>query len=127
IVALVLFTVGAVFSLYEGVERIAHPEHVDDPVVAFAVLVIAMILEGFSLRTAIAESSAARGAASWLAFIRRAKAPELPIVLLEDTAALIGLVFALIGVTLAVVTGDGAWDGAGSLAIGALLCCVAVV
>jgi len=127
IVALVLFTVGSVFSLYEGAERIAHPEQVDDPVVAFAVLVIAMALEGFSLRTAIAESSTARGAASWLAFIRRAKAPELPIVLLEDTAALSGLVFALIGVALAVITGNGQWDGAGSIAIGVLLGGVAVI
>ncbi len=125
--ALVLFTVGAVFSLYEGVERIAHPEHVDDPVVAFAVLVIAIVLESFSLRTAIAESSAARGAASWLTFIRRAKAPELPIVLLEDTAALSGLAFALIGVALAVITGNGQWDGAGSIAIGVLLAGVAVI
>jgi cation diffusion facilitator family transporter len=127
IVALVLFTVGAVFSLYEGAERIAHPEHVDSPAVAFIVLAIAIALESFSLRTAIAESSAARGAASWLAFIRRAKAPELPIVLLEDTAALSGLAFALIGVTLATITGNGRWDGAGSIAIGVLLGGVAVI
>jgi cation diffusion facilitator family transporter len=127
IVALVLFTIGSVFSIYEGVEHILHPEHVDSAVVAFAVLGIAIILEGFSLRTAVRESSLARGASSWLAFIRRAKAPELPVVLLEDTAALAGLAFALIGVTLATVTHDGRWDGAGSIAIGALLGGVAVI
>jgi cation diffusion facilitator family transporter len=127
IVALVLFTIGSVFSIYEGVEHILHPEHVDSAVVAFAVLGIAIILEGFSLRTAVKESSLARGASSWLAFIRRAKAPELPVVLLEDTAALAGLAFALIGVTLATVTHDGRWDGAGSIAIGALLGGVAVI
>jgi cation diffusion facilitator family transporter len=127
IVALVLFTIGSVFSLYEGAERIAHPEHVDSPAVAFGVLVIAIALESFSLRTAVSESSAARGAASWLSFIRRAKAPELPIVLLEDTAALTGLAFALIGVALATITHNGRWDGAGSIAIGVVLGAVAVV
>ena len=127
IVALVLFTIGSVFSVYEGVEHILHPEHVESAVVAFAVLGIAIVLESFSLRTAVVESSAARGASSWLAFIRRAKAPELPVVLLEDTAALCGLAFALVGVTLATVTHDGRWDGAGSIAIGALLGGVAVI
>ena len=127
IVALVLFTIGSVFSIYEGVEHILHPEHVESAVVAFAVLGIAIVLESFSLRTAVIESSAARGASSWLAFIRRAKAPELPVVLLEDTAALCGLAFALVGVTLATVTHDGRWDGAGSIAIGALLGGVAVI
>ena len=127
IVALVLFTIGSVFSVYEGVEHILHPEHVESAVVAFAVLGIAIVLESFSLRTAVIESSAARGASSWLAFIRRAKAPELPVVLLEDTAALCGLAFALVGVTLATVTHDGRWDGAGSIAIGALLGGVAVI
>jgi cation diffusion facilitator family transporter len=127
IVALVLFTIGSVFSIYEGVEHILHPEHVDSAAVAFAVLGIAIVLESFSLRTAVKESSLARGASSWLAFIRRAKAPELPVVLLEDTAALSGLAFALIGVTLATVTHDGRWDGAGSIAIGALLGGVAVI
>jgi cation diffusion facilitator family transporter len=127
VVALVLFTVGAVFSIYEGIDRIRHPEHVNSPVVAFAVLIIAVGLESFSLRTAVAESNSSRGASSWRSFIRRAKAPELPVVLLEDMAALSGLAFALIGVTLATVTGNGRWDGAGSIAIGALLGCVAAI
>ena len=127
IVALVLFTIGSVFSVYEGVEHILHPEHLDLPAVAFAVLAISIVLESFSLHTAVAESGKARGASTWLAFIRRAKAPELPVVLLEDTAALSGLAFALVGVTLATITHNGRWDGAGSIAIGALLAVVAVI
>ncbi|HEY9242207.1 MAG TPA: cation diffusion facilitator family transporter [Streptosporangiaceae bacterium] len=127
VVAVVLFTVGAVFSLYEGIHKIMHPERISSPAVAFAVLVIAMALEGFSLRTAVHETNEVRGRSSWAAFIRRAKAPELPAILLEDVAALTGLVFALAGVALTVITGDGVWDGAGSLAIGVLLGCVAAV
>ena len=107
--------------------RSATRKHVGSPVVAFAVLGIAIVLEGFSLRTAIRESAGPRIGQLAGSFIRRAKAPELPVVLLEDFAALIGLGFALVGVTLSTVTGDGRWDGAGSLAIGALLGCVAVV
>jgi cation diffusion facilitator family transporter len=127
IVATVLFTVGSLFSLYEGVERIRHPEDVSSPAVAFVVLFIAIALEGYSLRTAVGESNRSRGVASWRSFIRRAKAPELPAVLLEDVAALTGLVFALVALSLTTATGDTRWDGAGSLAIGVLLGCVAVV
>jgi cation diffusion facilitator family transporter len=127
IVALVLFTVGAVFSGYEGIHRIVHPGKLDSPVVALVVLLIAIGLEGFSLRTGVTESNRSRGRARWLSFIRHAKAPELPAVLLEDVAALTGLGLALIGVVLAWVTHDDRWDGAGSLAIGVLLACVAVV
>jgi cation diffusion facilitator family transporter len=127
VVALVLFTVGAVFSGYEGVERILHPAKLSDQVVAIIVLVVAMGLEGFSLRTGVRESNRSRGKASWRSFIRHAKAPELPAVLLEDVAAITGLLLALIGVVIAWVTHDDRWDGAGSLAIGVLLACVAVV
>jgi len=127
VVALVLFTMGALFSLYEGIERIRRPEQVSSPAIAFAVLFIAIALESFSLRTAVRESNQSRGSASWVSFIRRAKAPELPAVLLEDVAALTGLIFALAGVALATATGDGRWDGAGSIAIGVLLGCVAAV
>jgi len=127
IVALVLFTVGALFSVYEGVERIRHPGHLTSPVVAFVVLGIAILLESFSLRTAIKESNSSRGHAGWHSFIRHAKAPELPAVLLEDVAALSGLVLALIGVTLATATHNDVWDGAGSVGIGVLLGIVAVV
>jgi cation diffusion facilitator family transporter len=127
IVAVVLFTVGALFSVYEGVERIRHPGHLTSPVVAFVVLGIAVGLESFSLRTAIKESNRTRGRAGWRSFIRRAKAPELPAVLLEDVAALSGLLLALIGVSLATVTHNDAWDGAGSVGIGVLLAIVAIV
>jgi cation diffusion facilitator family transporter len=127
IVAVILFTVGALFSCYDGVERILHPGKLTSAPVAFGVLAVAMALEGFSLRTAVAQSRGSRGQAGWRSFIRHAKAPELPVVLLEDLAALTGLVFALIAVTLATVLRDDRWDGAGSVAVGLLLGCVAVV
>lgn len=127
VVAVVLFTVGAVFSLYEGYHKIVDPHAVKNPVWAFGVLTGAIVLESFSLRTAIVESNQVRGKRSWVAFIRRSKAPELPVVLLEDIAALLGLVLALAGVTMAVLTGDGMWDGVGTLAIGVLLGVIAVV
>lgn len=127
VVAVVLFVVGAIFSLYEGVSRIRHPEHVVSPAVAFVVLGVAIALEAFSFRTAIKESGRSRGAATWRAFIRHSKAPELPAVLLEDFAALIGLGFALGAVILTTLTGNGRWDGVGSLVIGLLLGCVAAV
>ena len=127
VVAVVLFVVGAIFSLYEGISRIRHPEEVVSPAVAFAVLGVAIAAEAFSFRTAIRESADSKASASWRSFIRHAKAPELPVVLLEDFAALIGLGFALVAVALSTITGDARWDGVGSLAIGLLLGCVAVV
>jgi cation diffusion facilitator family transporter len=127
IVALVLFVVGALFSGYEGIQRIRHPEALTDPLVAIGVLVIAIALESFSLRTAVVESNHTRGRAGWRSFIRHAKAPELPAVLLEDVAALTGLGLALIAVVLSAVTHNHRWDGAGSLAIGVLLAIVAAV
>jgi cation diffusion facilitator family transporter len=127
VVAVVLFTVGAVFSGYEGIQRITHPEHLTSPVAAFAVLAIAIIGEGLSFRTAIRESNETRTGESWGRFIRHAKAPELPVILLEDFAALVGLILALGGVSLTVITGNERWDGVASLSIGVLLGCVAVV
>jgi cation diffusion facilitator family transporter len=127
LVAVVVFTVGAVFSCYEGIQRIRQPERLTSPAIAFGVLGVAVVLESFSLWNAVHEASPGRGRASWLSFIRRAKAPELPAVLLEDVAALSGLLLALIGVTVATVTHDDRWDAAGSVAIGVLLGCVAVV
>ena len=127
VVAVVLFTAGAAFSCYEGIHKITHPQPMQSPVVAFVVLAVAIALESFSLRTAVRESNRERGQHNWVAFIRRAKAPELPAVLLEDVAALLGLLFATIGVALTVITGNEVWDGAGSLAIGVLLACVAVI
>ncbi|MEN3361045.1 MAG: hypothetical protein V7637_5027 [Mycobacteriales bacterium] len=127
LVALVLFTVGALFSLYEGVHKLQHPSEVESPLIAIGILLVAIVLESFSLRTAVGESNRVRGGANWVQFIRRAKAPELPVVLLEDTAALLGLVFALLGVTLAAITGDGIWDAIGTLAIGVLLGVIAII
>ena len=121
VVAVMLFTVGAAFSIYEGVHKILNPEPIHDSLIAFIVLAVSAVLEGFSLRTAIQEANHVRGGRSWGTFIRRTKTPELPVVLLEDTAALIGLGLAFIGVGLAVLTGNGRWDGVGSLAIGLLL------
>jgi cation diffusion facilitator family transporter len=128
IVSIVLFSVGGLFALYEAYHKWQHPEPITSwrwlPIV---VLVVAIILEGFSFRTAIAESNTIRGKASWAQFVRRAKAPELPVVLLEDFAALLGLVFALFGVSLTLVTGNGRWDALGTGMIGLLLVTVAVV
>ena len=121
VVSVMLFTVGAVFSVDDGLHKILNPEPVRSPQVAFAVLGLSAVLEAFSLRTGVREANPIRGDRSWGTFIRRTKAPELPVVLLEDLAALIGLAFAFTGVALATITGNGRWDGAGSLAIGALL------
>jgi len=127
IVSIVLFSVGGLFALYEGWHKLQDPHAIDTwqwvPVV---VLLTAIGLESFSFRTAIQESNHIRGEASWKDFIRHAKAPELPVVLLEDFAALVGLVFALFGVGLALVTHNGVWDAVGSLAIGVLLVTIAV-
>jgi cation diffusion facilitator family transporter len=128
IVSVVLFSVGGLFALYEGYHKLQHPEPIDAwKWVPVLVLVVAIGLESFSFRTAIHESNEVRGTLTWVQFIRRAKAPELPVVLLEDFAALIGLVLALFGVGLTLITNDGTWDGIGTVAIGVLLVCVAVV
>jgi cation diffusion facilitator family transporter len=127
VVALVLFALGSLFALYEGVQKLLHPHELDSPVVAVGVLLVAMALEGYSLRTAVVESNRVRGAASWPAFIRRSKAPELPVVLLEDCGALLGLLFALLGVGLTWATGDPVWDGIGTIAIAVLLGTISTV
>src|SRR3954467_15999018 len=121
VVSIVLFTVGGVFSIYEGVHKIQHPEDLTNVAIPLIVLVVAIGLESFSLRTAIVESNKVRGGQSWVHFVRRAKAPELPVVLLEDVAAIIGLLLALAGVSATAITGDPVWDGVGTIAIGLLL------
>ena len=127
-VAIVLFTVGGLFALYEAWHKFQHPEPIDAwkwvPVV---VLVVAIILEGLSFPTAIRESNKLRRGLSWPRFIERSRSPELPVILLEDFGALIGLVFALFGVSMTLVTHDGRWDALGAAMIGLLLCCIAVV
>ncbi|MEU3778186.1 cation diffusion facilitator family transporter [Streptomyces sp. NPDC032472] len=127
LVSIVLFTVGGMFALYEGYDKIKHPHEIEAWYWPVGVLVFAIIAEGFSFKTAIKESNELRGGLSWGQFIKRAKAPELPVVLLEDAGALIGLLLALVGVGLALLTGDGVWDGIGTLAIGTLLILIAIV
>jgi cation diffusion facilitator family transporter len=135
LVAIVLFSVGGLFALYEAYHK-AQEVHEGKPNelvdgdlwwVAVLVLVGAIVMESFSFRTAIQESNKTREGASWVEFIRRAKSPELPVILLEDFAALIGLVLALLGVSLSKLTGNGYFDVAGTAAIGVLLVLVAVV
>lgn len=127
VVALLLFSLGAMFALYEGVHKLQHPEPLHQPWVAVLILLIAIALETGSFVTAIKESGQLKGDQSWWRFIRSAKTPELPVVLLEDAGALVGLVLALVGVGLTTVTGNPLWDGMGTLCIGALLGVIAVV
>jgi cation diffusion facilitator family transporter len=127
VVSIILFTVGGVFSLYEGVDKITHPHELEVPWLPIVVLIVAIGLESFSLRTAVVESNHVRGKESWVNFIRHAKQPELPVVLLEDIAALAGLTFALAGVGLTILTGNPIWDGIGTVAIGVLLVTVAII
>lgn len=127
LVSIVLFSVGGVFALYEGYEKIKHPHELSHWWWPVGVLIFAIIAESFSFRTAIKESNQVRGSLTWTQFVRRAKAPELPVVLLEDLGALVGLVLALFGVGLAVITGNSLWDGVGTVCIGALLVIIAVV
>lgn len=127
IVSVVLFTVGGVFSIYEGLDKLGHPHELENAWLPILVLSVAIVLESFSLATAVRESKKVKGKQSWINFIKHAKSPELPVVLLEDIAALLGLVFALTGVGLSVITGNPIFDAYGTLAIGALLVVVAVI
>ena len=127
VVALVLFSLGSMYAIYEGVHKIQHPEELTSPAVAIVILGIAAALEGYSFMTAMRESSPLREGASWWRFIRNSRSPELPVVLLEDTGALVGLLIALVAVVLTVVTDNAIWDGIGTLGIGVLLGVIAVV
>jgi cation diffusion facilitator family transporter len=125
-VSIILFLLGGVFSLYEGFHKIQHPEELRSVGVAYAVLLIAVGLEAWSWRTAMREAKKSRGTVPLSQYLRRSRQPELPVVLLEDTGALVGLLFALTGITLAVVTGEPRWDGMGAMAVGVLLLVIAV-
>ncbi|MFN8183228.1 MAG: cation diffusion facilitator family transporter [Candidatus Nanopelagicales bacterium] len=126
VVSIVLFLVGGIFSLYEGFHKFTHPEELRDVGIAIGVLLIAVALEAFSFRTAMRETNRSRGSRSLLRYVHDARQPELPVVLLEDSGALIGLMFALIGVGMATITGDARWDGLGAMAVGTLLVVIAV-
>ncbi len=127
IVALVLFTLGSAFAIFEGIEKIRHPHVIDSLGVAVGILLLGIVLEGYSLGTAVKIGNEMKGDAGWWTFIRRSRSPEVPVVLLEDTGAMIGLVLALAGVGLSQVTGDPVWDGIGTLSIGILLGLIAMV
>ncbi|MGD2043983.1 MAG: cation diffusion facilitator family transporter [Acidimicrobiia bacterium] len=126
VVAMVLFALGGLFSIYEGIEKIRHPHELESLGWAIGVLVFAIVAEAFSFRTAIVESQKVKGDKTWWEFIRRSRSPELPVVLLEDAGAMIGLLLALGGVGLASITGDPLWDGVGTLCIGILLVVIAI-
>jgi cation diffusion facilitator family transporter len=128
IVAIVLFSVGGLFAIYEGYHKLTHPEELTSPIWAIGVLVVAIALESFSLRTAVKETAAVKGDhQSYWQFVRRARQPELPVILLEDVGALVGLVLALFGVGLAAITGNGVFDGIGTVCIGVLLVVIAFI
>jgi cation diffusion facilitator family transporter len=127
LVAIILFSLGGLYALYEGYHKVVDPHPLSSPLVAVVVLVLAAGLEGYALHTAVAEANRTRGNRSWLRFVRRTRSPELPVILLEDSGALLGLLFALAGVGLSVLTGDGTFDGIATLCIGILLVTIAVL
>ncbi|HEX4775429.1 MAG TPA: cation diffusion facilitator family transporter [Acidimicrobiia bacterium] len=128
VVAVMLFTLGSLFALLEGTERMLSPQSVSSPGWALATLVVAMVLESLSFRTGMQEArKLKRPGWTWMDFIHRSTNPEVTVVLLEDSAALVGLVFAFTGIVLAWVTGNDRFDAGGSIAIGLLLGVVAVV
>jgi cation diffusion facilitator family transporter len=127
VVAVMLFTVGSAFSIYDGVHKIISPGKLDAPVVAYVVLGLSAVLESFSLRTAIREANEVRNGRGWREFVHLTKTPELPVVLLEDSAALTGLFLAFLGVLLSQLTGHEEWDGVGSVGVGLLLACAAFI
>src|SRR3954471_6441853 len=127
IVAVVLFSLGGLFSAYEGIHKIADPHDIDSPGVGLAILGVAFVLEAFALRTAVGHARPLRARRSWTRFIRDSRNPELPVLLLEDSGALLGLMLALAGILLSLLTGDPVWDGIGTLGIGVLLLAIGIV
>lgn len=127
VVALVLFSLGGLYSLYEGIDKLRHPHEITALGWAIGVLIFGLFLEGFSFRTAIVEARKEKGNRRWWDYIRRSRSPELPVVLLEDAGAMLGLTIALVGVSLAAATGDPIWDGVGTVGIGVLLLVIASV
>ncbi|WP_062518610.1 cation diffusion facilitator family transporter [Demequina silvatica] len=128
LVAVVLFTLGGCFALYEAWHKWQHPEGITSwHWVPPTVLIVAIVIESMSLRVAVRESNHVRGGMSWPKFVRRHRSPELPVILMEDLGALIGLAFALFGVSMTLITGDGRWDAFGTAMIGVLLVTIAIV
>lgn len=126
VVALILFSLGGLFAIFEGVQKLRDPHEVESITIAVAILVVAVALESVALTKAIKVANGKRGDRSWWEFIRRSKEPEIAVVLLEDAGAELGLLFALTGLIAAQVTGEPRWDALGSLAIGVLLVVIAI-
>ena len=127
VVALVIFALGAGFAIVEGIDKVRHPHEIKGLWWAVGILGAAIVLESLSFRTALREARPLRGESGWWRFIRRSRTPELPVVLLEDLGALVGLILALAAVVLAHATGNTVWDGIGTLCIGVLLATIAIV
>ncbi len=127
VVALVIFSLGAVFALWEGVSKLLHPHSVEHAYVAIVILVVGIGLEGTSFRIAVREGIKEKGGESWWQYIRGSRSPELPVVLLEDFGALCGLALALAGVGLTQFTGIPQFDALATVAIGVLLAAIAAV
>ncbi len=127
VVAVVLFSLGGLFSIYEGYHKLQEPEEITSPGVAFAIFGVAIVFEAFALRTAVRHAQPERRGRSWVEYIRTSRSPELPVLLLEDAGALLGLLFATAGVALAIITGNPVFDAIGTLAIGVLLVGIAIV
>lgn len=127
VVSLVLFSLGSLFALYEGINKLQHPHDIDAPGIAIGILLLAIAFESYALRTAVVAANEIREGASWWQFIRNSKAPELPVILLEDTGAVLGLLMALGAVGMTLVTDNPRWDAAGTISIGVLLGLIAIV
>ena len=127
VVALILFSLGSLFALYEGISKLRNPHELESPAIAIGILSVAIVLEAFSFRTAVVEARPFKSNQSWWSFIRNAKAPELPVVLLEDSGALLGLMLALSGVGMALLTDDSNWDAYSTISIGLLLGVIAAI
>jgi len=127
VVALILFSLGSLFAVYEGIEKIRHPHTLNNASWAIGILIFGIFIESFSFRTAIVEAKTIKGETSWSKFVVRSKQPEIPVVLLEDAGALFGMVIALGAITLVKTTGEPIWDGIGTLSIGVLLGVIAII
>ena len=127
VVALILFSLGSLFAIYEGIEKIRHPHALNNASWAIGILIFGIFIESFSFRTAIVEARTIKGESTWSKFVVRSKQPEIPVVLLEDAGALFGMVIALTAISLVKITGEPIWDGIGTLSIGVLLGVIAII
>ena len=127
VVALILFSLGSLFAIYEGIEKIRHPHALNNASWAIGILIFGIFIESFSFRTAIVEARTIKGESTWSKFVVRSKQPEIPVVLLEDAGALFGMVIALTAISLVKITGEPIWDGIGTRSIGVLLGVIAII